>query len=190
MDKCETVLLDTNCLLDLAEDRAPQAAPLRQVIGGYRNDEYELVAAAITASENPKRGAPPKTWEEFVSLLDRAGLPGLWALSPMGYWDVTFWGHALWTDEAMKQLEQKVHAILAPSLDMEDRVDEPRWRNTKCDVQLVWTALWHEVDVLITSDKGILSKARSLAKLGINVLAPASFVAAGIPRGQVAKDGH
>lgn len=53
----------------------------------------------------------------------------------------------------------------------------PRWRNTKCDVQVVWSALWHKADVLVTSDKGILSKAAALAGLGATVMSPASFAA-------------
>lgn len=171
----KTVLLDTNCLIDLAEDRKPQADDLRQVVAGFRNGSYELVGAAITASENPRADASPKTWEEFVDLLHRAELSGIRVLSPMGYWDVTFWDRALWVDEEMEELERKVHQILAPNFGMNDKTDEWRWRNTKCDVQVVWSALWHKADLLVTSDKGILSKAEALAGLGATVISPASF---------------
>jgi predicted nucleic acid-binding protein len=57
----QTVLVDTNCLIDLAEDRQPRAADLRRIVAG-QVPEYEVVVSAITASENPKRGSAPKTW--------------------------------------------------------------------------------------------------------------------------------
>ena len=72
----QTVLLDTNCLIDLAEGRQPRAADLRRIVAG-QGSEYEVVAPAITASENPKRGGAPKSWDEFVDLLRRAGCPML-----------------------------------------------------------------------------------------------------------------
>lgn len=52
----QTVLVDTNCLIDLAEDRQPRAADLRRIVAG-QGSEYEVVVPAITASENPKRAA-------------------------------------------------------------------------------------------------------------------------------------
>ena len=172
----QTVLVDTNCLIDLAEDRQPRAADLRRIVAG-QGSEYEVVVPAITASENPKRGSAPKTWDEFVDLLRRAGLSNARVLSPMGYWDVTFWDHALWVDDEMKELEVKVHRTLAPDFDMADRTNDRKWRNVKCDVQVVWTAAWHGVDTLITGDNPILSKAGKLGGLGIEAQSPAAFAA-------------
>lgn len=170
----QTVLLDTNCLIDLADDRQPRAADLRRIVVGQGRN-YEVVVSAITASENPKRASAPKTWDEFVDLLRRAGLPNARVLSPMGYWDVTFWDHALWVDDEMKELEVKVHRTLAPDFDIEDRTNDRKWRNVKCDVQVVWTAVWHKVDTLITSDSPILSKADKLRDLGSEVQSPAAY---------------
>ena len=108
--------------------------------------------AAITASENPQKRSPPKTWPEFHDLLARIGLADAEILKPMWYWDVTFWDEGLWVDDNMVGLESSVHAILFPSLRMDDHSDERRWRNAKCDVQMVWTAMWNDVEVLITGD--------------------------------------
>lgn len=172
----QTVLLDTNCLIDLAGDRWPRAGDLRLIVDRQASD-YELVVAAISASENPKLGHAPKTWDEFVDLLRRAGLPGARILSPMAYWGVAFWGHALWVGDRMVELEKEVHRTLAPNFDMNERTDERKWRNVKCDVQVVWTALWHKVDVLITGDKPILSKAGAFGDRGLKILPPATFAA-------------
>lgn len=95
----------------------------------------------------------------------------------MGYWDVTYWGQALWVGNEMQQLERKIHAVLAPNLDMDDDSNKRRWINTKCDVQFVWTHVWHKTNALVTSDEGILGKADPLAALGATVKSPASAVA-------------
>ena len=47
----QKVLLDTNCLIDLAEDRQPRAADLRRIVAG-RGSEYEVVVTGITASKD------------------------------------------------------------------------------------------------------------------------------------------
>lgn len=87
----KTALLDTNCLIDLDEDG--EAAPaLHRIVGEHRAGGLRLVVAATTASENPRKGSPPKTWPQFTDLLGRVGLAEVEILKPMAYWDVTFWG--------------------------------------------------------------------------------------------------
>jgi hypothetical protein len=79
----------------------------------------------------------------------------------------------------MVDLESRVHAVLFPSLGMDDHSDERRWRNAKCDVQAVWTAMWNRVDVLVTGDRKIVDRARELTAIRqIEVLAPATFARA------------
>jgi hypothetical protein len=170
------LLLDTNCLIDLDEGREPRASDLRRIIETFRRGRLELVAAAISASENAPLGSD-KAFELFTDRLNRIGLADLRLLHPMGYWGVTFWNRALWVNDEMTGLEAKIHAILAPNLDMDDDSNHRKWINTKCDVQMVWCHLWHKTDALITSDAGILSKADALAGLGVTVQSPASVVA-------------
>lgn len=171
----DSVLLDTNCLIDLAEDGGPAGA-LRRIVSVARTERHRLVVAAITASENPRKGSPPKTWPEFTDLLARVGLADVEILKPMGYFGVTFWGEALWVGDEMSDLESIIHDILFPTLRMDDDSDEGRWRNAKCDVQVVWTAMWNGVDVLVTSDQRIVSRAPELAAIRpIEVRTPVSF---------------
>lgn len=171
-------MLDTNCLIDLAEDGEPAAA-LARIVSNLHAGEHRLVVAAITASENPRKGSPPKTWLEFTDLLTRIGLAGVEILKPMGYWGVTFWDEGLWVGDDMVALESSIHATLFPSFAMDDDTDERRWRNAKCDVQVVWTAMWNGVDVLITSDQKIVSRAPKLAQIRpIDILTPPSFLRA------------
>ena len=170
------LLLDTNCLIDLDEGREPRAGGLRQIVNAFRDPgRLELVAAAISASENAPPGSE-KAFAFFTDRLKRIGLADVRLLPPMGYYDVTFWGHALWVDDAMKRLEAQIHDILAPNLEMDDTSNHRRWINTKCDVQMVWCHVWHKTDVMVTSDGDILKKADALAELGATVKSPAAVV--------------
>jgi hypothetical protein len=168
------LLLDTNCLIDLDEEREPRASDLRRIVEKFRRGHLELVAAAISASENAPPGTE-KAFELFIDRLGRIGLAGIRLLHPMGYWGVTFWNQALWVNDEMKELEARIHAILAPNLAMDDGSNHRKWVNTKCDVQMVWCHLWHQTDALITSDGDILSKADALVGLGATVQSPAIF---------------
>jgi hypothetical protein len=170
------VMLDTNCLIDLDEATGPRVADLIRVLVAASAERFEIGVGAISASENPRRGCV-RTSEQFKDLLARVGLAGARVLPPMGYWDVTFWDESLWTNDEMAELERQVHSILAPNLAMDDVSNRRKWLNTKCDVQVVWTHLWHKTDALITNDEGILTKAPGLANLGANVHSPASFAA-------------
>ncbi len=167
-------MLDTNCLIDLEQNRQPHAQQLRQVLAAWRRGEFELVVGAITASENARPGEEP-SFEAFEGLRERAGVADARLLAPMMIWEITYWGEALWTNDESRALEAKVHAILAPGLAMDDRSDPYRWLNVKCDVQLIWTAIWHQVDVLVTRDGDIVKKADALADLGANVQSLPAF---------------
>jgi hypothetical protein len=149
---------------------------VQRVVQAHRVGRVRVTACAITASENPRAGDPPKMFAEFTELLDRVGLAKVEILKPMGYWGVSFWNQALWTSNEMRELEQAIHAVLAPSLPMDDTSDQRRWRNTKCDVQMVWTHVWHDTDALLTNDQPILRKADALAELGAKVESPAACV--------------
>lgn len=170
------VLLDTNCLYDLDEGTGARVPTLRRIVAAH-GQSVEICVAAITASENPRRGRLG-SFAEFEQLVERAGLSGVRVLPPMGYWDVTFWNEALWTSEKMVELERRIHAVLAPRLKRDDTSNRRKWLNTKCDVQMVWTHIWHCTAVLVTSDRDtILSRRAALADLGADVRPPEDFAA-------------
>jgi hypothetical protein len=170
------VLLDTNCLIDLEDAPDPRAADLARILAAARGGSFEIGVAAISASENPRRGCG-RSFAEFKELLARVGLVDARVLPPMAYYDVTFWGHSLWVNDEMLRLERRIHSVLAPNLAMDDMRNRRKWLNTKCDVQVVWTHIWHKTDVLVTSDEGIARKSATLATLGANVYLPSAFVA-------------
>jgi hypothetical protein len=95
----------------------------------------------------------------------------------MGYWGEDFWREALWADSdpRMGELEREIHDVLAQlSHGRQDRHE--KWRNTRCDVHVVWAHVWQGTDALLTNDHDdILSKADTLSKLGANVESPEAF---------------
>jgi hypothetical protein len=169
-------LLDKNCLIDIADRRQPFADQLEPVIAAWRRGDLELIAAAITASENQPDEVPP-TWEQFKDLLAKAGLADVRILRSTLTWDMGFWGEGLWADEDTIELERQIWAILPPNIDMDDTSDRWRWVNKKCDVMTVWTHVWHKTDVLLTRDDKMLGKAPALAALGARLELPVRFAA-------------
>lgn len=165
------VVLDTNSIIDLEEARVPRVVALRELVAGHERAQIELVVSAITASENAQAGKK-ESFDQFRRRLERVGLADARVLPPMGYWSVTFWGQALWVSPEMQDLEERIHLILAPGQPMRYASDRRRWINTKCDVQLVWTHLWHKTAALVTGDGGILRKADALSHLGATILSP------------------
>jgi hypothetical protein len=153
------VVLDTNCLIDLDEGPDPRAADLARIRAAAHEGNLDIGVAAVSASENPRRGCG-RSFEEFRELLGRVGLADVRVLPPMGYWDVTFWDQSLWVNEEMMRLEHRIHSILAPDLAMDDRSNWRKWLNTKCDVQVVWTHIWHNTDALVTRHRKEVGRAR------------------------------
>ena len=172
--------LDTNCIIDLEEKR-PDGVYLEKIISSYRQKCIELSVVAISASENQKGGKLSKTFDEFILKLASADLQDANMLLPMMYWDVAFWGHALWGDASgADKLEIKIHDILFPGTPIENPqkagFSEKKWRNNKCDVQMVWAHIYHEQDILVTRDENFHKHSNALSKIGLNkVIRPAEF---------------
>lgn len=65
--------LDTNCIIDLEEQRSG-CPHLKRMLRAYRNNEIELAVVAISASENQKGGKPSKTFKDIEEKLNNADL--------------------------------------------------------------------------------------------------------------------
>ncbi|MFQ5799997.1 MAG: hypothetical protein ACE5H0_15075 [Bacteroidota bacterium] len=161
------IAIDTNVLVD-----CEQAAARAEVLNSLARQGYprghELCVPAIVASERGLEGVLVKNFAEFESRLSAIGLVDVELLSPMLYLDVCFLGHALLCNDEMKVLEQEIHEVLFPSLPFvyadycanagiepaADRCDR-KWRNAKCDVQVVWAHVWHQTDALVSADSNM-----------------------------------
>jgi len=170
------LVIDTNCIIDL-EIRGKNYGHLMKIVSKWKSGDIDLGVVAISASENQKGGWLSNSFGDFQRKLINAGLQGVEILSPMAFWDVTYYDQALWSDVKMKELDKNIHKALFPGSHIEFPNDDDsmkrKWRNKKCDVQIVWAIIYHKWDVLVTSDDNFHEKEKYLLPLGLkNVLYP------------------
>jgi hypothetical protein len=173
------IAIDTNVLIDL-EQAAARAEVLNSLVRRRDPREHEICVPAIVASERGPEGMLVKSFSEFESRLSAIGLADAELLSPMLYLDVCFFDHALLCSDEMEALERQIHEVLFPSLpfvyadycasagiEPADDTCDRKWRNAKCDVQVVWAHVWHHTDVLVSADNNMhkASKKSRLEKL-------------------------
>ncbi len=186
-----TFSLDTNCLIDIAEDR-PDSAAIRALAEAHARGDVSVAVAAISASENQKTGERLTNFEQFRARLETLSLGHLEILKPMLYWDIGFWDWAYWVGPEMVALEQKIHQVLFPNVEFQwpdfcavrgwDPNAHPvdiKWRNAKCDVQALWSHIYHCRNVFVTGDAKFhaVTKLPALIALGAgHIVNPQSAV--------------
>jgi hypothetical protein len=170
-----TLLLDTNCLITLERRIGPDLDALRELVDAAARSELTLVVAAASASENERPGKP-RSWDNFLIRLRDAGLNDVTILKSPLRWNVAFWGHAMWSSPETKELEDRISAALDPVGTLAGPPDDRRWRNTLCDVQMLWAHLWHATDALVTQDRRLGRRAARCLELGATVCTPAEAV--------------
>lgn len=200
--------LDTNCLLALDEarrdpqtHRKAEADAVRQLVQAHLDGRAEVAVIAITASERQRDDVPLSNFAQFEARLRELGIERLAMVMPMMYFDVTFWDSSLMADEAMMDLERRIHDVLFPSVvfawpdyckaaGIPDDIPstDKRWKNAKCDVLAYWSHAWHKRDVFVTSDKNFHNaskKAALIEMVGGRIETPASAAALlSLPAGQ------
>ena len=159
--------LDTNCIIAVDEGR-PEAAAIHRLAEAHARSEADVAVVAIMASERQRHGDWLENFGDFQKRLTRLGLDHLNLCNPIGYFDISFWDHCLWSGARELALEQKIHNILFPNVEFSfsdfcvarnipstpvvwDKVTH-RWRNPKCDVQAIWSHINAHRDVFVTSD--------------------------------------
>ena len=161
------VTLDHNVIIDMANEN-PKVDSLKR---GIASGSYRAYVVEIGASEMRQRGIRPDRYDLFEGLLREARLESAVRLPPMMIWDVTFWDHGLWCDDAMaaraKEIEDVLFGQSAP-IDIanvaSDSPEAAAWLNRICDVQSMWCHLHNENDIFVTSD-GNFHKATKVPRL-------------------------
>jgi len=176
--------LDTNCLIALAKEE-PAAGSIRALVHAHCAGSIVLSVVAISASERQKDVLLYSDFSEFENFLAELGLATLSIINPMGYYGISFYGHALYCNDKMKSLERGIHSVLFPNYpyeysenchnimppDIPNR-DQLKWRNRKCDVQMLWSHIYHSHDVFVTKDTNFHNKSRKpiLLNLGAGAI--------------------
>ena len=164
-----TFTLDTNCILAVDESR-PEGAFVLELSELHKTGAVSVALVAISASEKQKPLRSITNFDQFVDRVKQLGLDHLDVIDPMTYWDVSFWDHGLWSDEAMVTYERQIHEVLFPNveflwadycsargLDVNAPHPDDKWRNAKCDVQAFWSHAHRHRDVFVSSDKNFHS---------------------------------
>ncbi|MHC4680082.1 MAG: hypothetical protein ACYTEK_15445 [Planctomycetota bacterium] len=162
--------LDTNCIIDLEENR-PNAEHVRKLVQAWKAGQIELAVVAVSASENQKSGTASRDFATFEEKLENVGLSGVQRLLPLAKWDVFYWNHARWSDDEMERLESKIRGILFPNIQSkppENIEANSTWRNQLCDVLVAWSHAFYKWDYLVTGDENFHDHKNELKKVGVN----------------------
>ncbi len=185
------VTLDTNCIIDL-EDNTPTAPFLRHLISFYDAQKISLRVVAISASERIRGGTYATSFSKFKQKIVAAGLGHVEILPTLAYPGMAFPDWCYPTGEESTSLERKIHEILFPTIDFENRdyrtrvlndptsgTGDPRWRNAKCDVLVLWSHIRFNGDIFVTSDRNFRKQSKKVQLIALgagNILRPQEAV--------------
>lgn len=149
--------LDNNCLIALeqgTEDGEHIAALLKR----HRWRRISLAVSAIHASENQKNAPPMENFADFQAYVARIGMRGVRVLKPLAYYDLTFWDWSVWSSPGAEALDRDIHRAMFPREATELKPDasageQRTWRRHKCDVLSLWSHIYANRDVYVTSDR-------------------------------------
>jgi hypothetical protein len=161
--------LDTNCIIDLEEDR-PDGIFVQEIVQAWKDGRIELAVVAVSASENQKSGTINRNYVEFERKIEKVGLAGVEQLLPLMMWDIFYWDHALWADKDKEGLATAIQGVLFPNTKLDPPEDIERnssWRNKQCDVLTAWAHAFHKWDCLVTRDTNFHNHKAALRELGI-----------------------
>lgn len=162
-----TFTLDTNCLIDMVEDR-PAAVHIRALLAARVKGAADLALVASSASERQQGGTFLASMAIFEERRNALGFDGLPLLPSIGRWGVSFFDHSVWGSEEGSAREAAIYSLLFPSSPIEwteyaaargadvNNMISPawmRWRNQMLDAQALWAHDHTGRDVFVTSDQ-------------------------------------
>ena len=158
------VTFDHNCIIDLEKNNTV-AGDLRKLIELHNRRRIVLRVPAISASERKPDQKYVSHFDEFKRRLSAIGLGDVEILPTILYLGLGFIGYSLLSGGKVDELERKIQGILFPTIELEysdfhkkhpelnDEKAWRRWANKKCDVLAIWSHIWHNGDIFVTSDK-------------------------------------
>jgi hypothetical protein len=185
-----SLTLDMNCILDL-ELAEHSFSNLKDVVAKHDHGLIDIAVPAIAASERLPSGSYADNFAQFETRIRRLSERPFEIILPLLYLDITYFDHCIYGDEALVNLERKIHDVLfsrsrfrwkdearAQGLDPNDAAAHEndlwkRWRNRKCDVLSMWCHIHYHRDIFVTRDGNFhkATKKAALIKLGANRIA-------------------
>jgi hypothetical protein len=165
-ERLVTFTLDTNCLIDV-EDNRPARDSVLQLVDAADKGLADVAMVASSASERQPGGVYLKTFTSFRDRMHELGFGSIKMLMPIAKWDLSFWDHAIRPSEPQMQREQLIFETLFPDtpyswqeyaaangLEIEQINDARafKWRNRLCDAQAFWAHDDNGRTVFVTSD--------------------------------------
>jgi hypothetical protein len=174
--------LDTNCIIDIEEDR-PNAKFVLDLVNLHGQNGITVAVPAIGASERQRIGGYSQNFSDFQTKLNAVGLGKLKLLPPLGYYDITFYGYCVYGGGS-ETLEKDIHDVLFPTIEynvseyainrgLPANTSDHKWRNAKCDVLALWCHIKSQGDVFVTRDDNFhaATKRARLISLGVGQIA-------------------
>ena len=158
--------LDTNCLIDVAEDR-DRAPFVKQLLRAAQTGEAEVALVASSAAERQRSRDFLSNFSLFEERRTALGFGGLPLLLPIARQDMAFLNHCLFGGVESLTRESEIYLTLFPSSPVEwadyaearghDAANRSgdgyaRWRNQILDAQAFWAHEHAGHDVFVTSD--------------------------------------
>ena len=168
------ITLDTNAVIDL-EESGPAAVDLRELIRLHADGRITVCVSKIAASERDRNSNGHPDYNRFLKKLQAIGLGNAELLTPLGYFDVTFWDNCLSAGPDDEALANKIWDILFPGWRGQPNLPPDKGRNALCDVANMWCHIKHRGDVFVTRDQNFhkATKKPDLIALGArNILEP------------------
>lgn len=158
--------LDTNCLIDI-EDQRPAAPAVRTLLEAADRGNADVAMVASSASERQPGGGLLTTIEAFRQRMTDLGFGGLSLLRPIGTYNFSFYDWAVYPTPAQSARQNEIFQCLFPGIEnnwlayaaarnLDSRVLDSHeafaWRNRFCDVQALWAHDDSNRDIFVTSD--------------------------------------
>lgn len=185
-----TFTLDTNCIIDVAENRA-DAAGIKVLAQAHANAKADVAIVAVSASERQQGDRYLDSYNDFHERLEALGMDHLSELQGIAYVGISYWDHALSASAEMSAREEAIHNVLFPNISfywadfaasvgidvnaIDDRKAQ-RWRNAFCDRQMFWAHDHADRDVFVTSDANFLKMEKAKDFPRARVMKPSEAV--------------
>lgn len=180
------VTLDNNCLISLKNNDG-EYNEIKALVDMHPT-QIILCIPAVAASENQQGGRLHTNLAQFQQFLAEIGCERCELLNPILYLDISYWDHAVLSDDQMVSVEQEIHTILFPNIPFRyseycerfavnsgNGTIDRKWRRAKCDVQAMWCHMYYSGDIFVTQDNNFhkaTKKARLVALGAREILKP------------------